>query len=83
MSHSREKLWTKDFIFVALMNFIVILIFYLLMVSIAAFATKEYDATTSQAGLATGIYIVGTLIGRLLTGRVINKIGSKKSPFSD
>lgn len=78
MSNSRDKLWTKDFIFVALMNFIVILIFYLLMVSIAAFATKEYDATTSQAGLATGIYIVGTLIGRLMTGRVINKIGSKK-----
>lgn len=78
MSHSKDKLWTKDFIIVSLINFIVILIFYLLMVTIASFAKNEYDATTSQAGLATGIYIVGTLVGRLFSGRVINNVGAKK-----
>lgn len=78
MSHSKDKLWTKDFMIVSLINFIVILIFYLLMVTIASFAKNEYDATTSQAGLATGIYIVGTLVGRLFSGRVINNVGAKK-----
>lgn len=78
MSHTKDKLWTKDFIIVSLMNFIVILIFYLLMVTIASFAKNEYDATTSQAGLATGIYIVGTLVGRLFAGRVINNVGARK-----
>lgn len=48
------------------------------MVTIASFAKNEYDATTSQAGLATGIYIVGTLVGRLFSGRVINNVGAKK-----
>ena len=63
---------------VSITNFIVLLIFYLLMVTTSSFAVKEYHATASQAGLATGIYIVGTLIGRLFTGRFIGTVGVKK-----
>ncbi|HWK22840.1 MAG TPA: MFS transporter [Ureibacillus sp.] len=78
MSKTNEKLWTKDFLMVSITNFIVLLIFYLLMVTTSSFAVKEYHATASQAGLATGIYIVGTLIGRLFTGRFIGTVGVKK-----
>ncbi|MCP1145778.1 MFS transporter [Lysinibacillus endophyticus] len=78
MSNTNEKLWTKDFIMVSITNFIVLLIFYLLMVTTSSFAVNEYHATASQAGLATGIYIVGTLIGRLFTGRYISTFGVKK-----
>lgn len=63
---------------VSITNFIVLLIFYLLMVTTSSFAVNEYHATASQAGLATGIYIVGTLIGRLFTGRYISTFGVKK-----
>lgn len=38
-------------------------------------------ASTSQAGLVTGIFIVGSLIGRLLIGRFIESIGQKKTLF--
>ncbi|ATP41118.1 MFS transporter [Solibacillus sp. R5-41] len=78
MSHEKEKLWTKNFITVALINFIIIVIFYLLMVTIAAYAVNEFNATTAQAGLVSGIYIVGALFGRLITGRIIQSVGSKK-----
>ena len=78
MSNTKEKLWTKDFIIVSIINLIVTLIFYLLMVTTSSFAVNEYHATASQAGLATGIYIVGVLIGRLFTGRVIGTVGVKK-----
>ncbi|PMY01032.1 MFS transporter, partial [Pseudomonas sp. MPR-R5A] len=40
---------------------------------------EAYDATPSQAGLVTGIFIIGTLIGRLFIGRSIDKIGRKKT----
>jgi len=76
--NTNEKLWTKDFIMVSITNFIVLLIFYLLMVTTSSFAVNEYQATASQAGLATGIYIVGTLMGRLFTGRCIGTVGVKK-----
>nr|WP_281288171.1 MFS transporter [Kurthia sibirica] len=78
MKQGKEKLWTKQFINMAIINFLIIVIFYLLMVTIATFAVKDYHATVSQAGLVTGIYIIGTLLGRLFTGRVIDQIGRKK-----
>ncbi len=78
MSNTREKLWTKDFIVMSVINFILMLIFYLLMVTMASFAVKEYHASVSQAGLISGIYIVGALIGRIITGRIIQRVGTKK-----
>ncbi|MGX6445893.1 MFS transporter [Neobacillus sp. K501] len=74
-----NKLWTKDFIVVSSVNFILTLIFYLLMVTIAVYAVDEYQASTSQAGLVTGIFIIGTLFGRLFIGRTINSIGRKRT----
>ncbi|WP_409974993.1 MFS transporter [Bacillus sp. Bva_UNVM-123] len=77
-TNTREKLWTKDFIIMSVINFNLMLIFYLLMVTMASFAVKEYHASVSQAGLVSGIYIVGALIGRVVTGRIIQKVGTKK-----
>lgn len=79
MTQSKAKLWTKDFIIVSSVNFFLTLIFYLLMVTMALYAVEAYDATPSQAGLVTGIFIIGTLIGRLFIGRSIDKIGRKKT----
>jgi MFS family permease len=78
---NKAKLWTKDFIVVSSINFLITLIFYLLMVTIAVYAVEEYNASTSQAGLVTGIFIIGTLIGRLFIGRYINAIGRKRTLF--
>ncbi|MEH7223297.1 MFS transporter [Bacillus sp. JJ1566] len=76
-----QKLWTKDFIIVSSINFFLTFVFYLLVVIIAVYAVDEYGASTSQAGLVTGIFIVGTLIGRLFIGRFIDLIGRKKTLF--
>ncbi|WP_409304818.1 MFS transporter [Peribacillus sp. SCS-155] len=81
MNLDKAKLWTKDFIVVSSVNFLLTLIFYLLMVTIAVYAVNEYDASTSEAGLVTGIFIIGTLIGRLFIGRMIDSIGRKKTLF--
>ncbi len=81
MNQSRAKLWTKDFTIVSAVNFFVTLVFYLLIVIIGVYAVDEFDASTSQAGLVTGIFIVGSLIGRLLIGRFIESIGRKKTLF--
>lgn len=78
MQTERAKLWTKDFIIVSTINFLLTLVFYLLMVSISVYAVEQFSASTSQAGLVTGIFIIGALIGRLLTGRIIDKYGRKR-----
>lgn len=73
-----EKLWTKNFIIVSFINFSLSLVFYLLMVTIGIYAAEQFHVSASIAGLVTGIYIIGILIGRLGIGRFIDNIGSKK-----
>ncbi|MGX9134848.1 MFS transporter [Rummeliibacillus sp. JY-2-4R] len=74
----KAKLWTKDFLIVSISNFFLYFTFYLLMVASTTFATQKFHATPSQAGLASGIFVIGTLIARLYSGRSINQIGWKK-----
>lgn len=78
---NKPKLWTKDFIIVSGVNFLLTMVFYLLIVIIGIYAADEYHATASQAGLVTGIFIVGTLFGRLFIGRLIDSIGRKRTLF--
>lgn len=79
MNQSKAKLWTKDFTIVSTANFFLYLVFYLLLVTMAAYAVDQLNASESQAaGLVTGIFIIGTLIGRLFLGRLITTIGNKK-----
>lgn len=74
---SKEKLFNKGFISITLINFIVYLVYYLLMVIIAVIAQDTLHATLGQAGLASGIYIIGTLIARLFMGKTLELIGRK------
>src|SRR5699024_11886416 len=39
---------------------------------------ERFGASESTAGLATGIFIIGTLISRLFIGRIIHHVGNKK-----
>lgn len=81
MEQTKKKLWTKDFVTVSVINFTITLIFFLLMVTIAAYAVKEFNASTSIAGLVSSIFILGSLVGRLGGGRIIGEWGSKKTLF--
>lgn len=76
-----ERLWTKDFIIISAMNFFLTLVVYLLIVMMSGYATSTFNASTSQAGLISSIFMVGVLIGRLFIGRYIEKIGYRKILF--
>lgn len=75
---TKTNLWTKDFIILSLVNFFLTLIFFLLNVTIALYAVNEFNASIGQAGLVVGSFIIGSLIGRLFTGPIMNKIGPKQ-----
>ncbi|QGM29972.1 MFS transporter [Bacillus sp. N3536] len=74
----KEKLWTKDFVSITLINFFLMLTFYLLMVTISVFAVNEFQSNASAAGFASSIFVIGALVGRLFGGRYIDKLGQKK-----
>ncbi len=74
----KEKLWTKDFIMLSTASFFISMVFYLLMVTMAAYAVETFDASTGQAGIASGIFIIGVLIGRLYIGRKYADLDTRK-----
>ncbi len=73
-----EKLFNKGFVTVTIINFIVYLVYYLMMVIIAVIAHDQLHASFGQAGLASGIYIIGTLIARLIMGKELELIGRRQ-----
>ncbi|RJG02952.1 MFS transporter [Noviherbaspirillum sedimenti] len=73
------RLWTRDFVIVAGVNFFLSLVFYMLIVVIGAYAIREYGASLSLAGLVAGIFVIGTLLGRLVIGQLVDAIGRKKT----
>lgn len=72
-----EHLFNKNFISVTVINFAVYLVYYLLIVIIAVIAQKHLHASLAEAGLASGIYIIGTLFARLLIGKKLEILGRK------
>lgn len=72
MNQTKTNLWTKGFIILSLINFFITLIFFLLNATITMYAIDNFNASTSQAGITAGIFIIGSLIGRLFTGRLIH-----------
>lgn len=82
MSQHKAKLWTKDFTIISAANFFLYLVFYLLLVTMTVYAVEAFHVSESKAGLVTGIFIIGTLIGRLFIGRLITSIGNKIMLYS-
>ncbi|WP_132549251.1 MFS transporter [Pectinatus cerevisiiphilus] len=78
---SKSSLFNKDFVLDTGINFVVYLIYYLLMVIIAVVAKEQLNASLSEAGLASGIFILGTLIARLQLGKEIELYGRKKALY--
>src|SRR5699024_6703204 len=75
---AKSKLWNKDFIIVSLSNLFLYFIFYLLISTISVFAINQFNASTSEAGLAAGIFVIGMLISRLFAGKYVDAFGPKK-----
>lgn len=74
-----RHLWTKDFIFITLINFLMYIIHYALIVTVTSFTIDTFHAGEGMGGLAAGIFIIGMLFGRLFTGKYIDQLNLKKT----
>lgn len=75
------KLWTRDFLIDSITNLFVYLAYYFLIVTITLYAMDNLQASPSEAGLACGIFILGALLARVFAGKVIDRIGRKKTLY--
>lgn len=78
MTATKPRLWTKDFILFTVGAFFIGLMFLLTMTTISEFVINKFQATSSDAGLSAGIFVIGLLLARLLIGKYLEIIGRKK-----
>ena len=78
---NKDKIWTKDFMIITGTNVFIALNFYMLLVIISVYAMNKFSATPSQGGLASGIFVIGALLARVLTGKWIERVGRKRSLY--
>ncbi|GGI40843.1 MFS transporter [Mammaliicoccus stepanovicii] len=74
----KKPIWTKDFIFNFVISFFIFLSMYLLLVTVGGYSKETFHVPDSLAGLASGLFIVGSLLGRFMTGKYINILGTKR-----
>lgn len=74
----KEKLWTRDYVLNIVDNLLIFIVFYLLMVYTTKLAIVKFNASVSEAGLASGIFIVGALVARIVISRYMDFIGRKR-----
>ncbi|WP_454193315.1 MFS transporter [Paenibacillus sp. Marseille-Q7038] len=79
---TKERLWTKDFLIVFGVNFLLFLCFYLLVVIIPSYAIDEFHVNDGIAALGSSIFVIGALIGRIAAGRLMENVGRRRMLFT-
>ena len=74
----RERLFTKDFILDTAISLCCSLNYFTLLINITGYAMLTFGATSTEAGLAAGIYVIGGLISRVTLGKYVEMVGRKR-----
>ncbi|MBN1631496.1 MAG: MFS transporter [Thermoleophilia bacterium] len=75
---TKQKLWTRGFALITLLNFLLAMNFLLLLAVLTKFATERMGASTALAGFAAGIFIIGAVFSRPVCGKWIHHMGQTK-----
>lgn len=74
----KEKIWTKDFLLLCLLNVILFTGFFFLMPTLPLFLVEELGGREDQAGLVIGIFTISALLVRPITGVLLDQLGRKR-----
>ncbi len=79
ISFEKSKLWTRDFIVGTLINFFLLMSYYIIAVIVTVYAMNKAGASLLEASIAVSIFIIAALFARIFCGAWIDCIGRKKS----
>lgn len=75
----RDPLLSRDFILCTFITFAYTVMFFMTYTGMTAFVISEFDTDSAMAAVAVSIFVVGDLIARLLSGRIIDRFGMRNS----
>ena len=77
-----KEIFNRNFSIVALINLLVMTVYYLTFITSTAYAREAYNASLSTAGFTAGIMVIGCLVGRFVTGNLLSLFGNRNILFS-
>lgn len=76
-----RAIFSRTFVAISLINMLGMVGYYAIFVVCTRFAAEEFGANLAMAGLATGIVVIGCLVGRFFTGSIIHTVGYRRVLF--
>jgi len=73
-----EKIWTRNFTLATLSGMFAALVLYTMLTTLAGYAQQRYGVGASAAGLMASIFVVGSVVGRIVCGRYLDIIGRRR-----
>lgn len=73
----KPKLWTRDFVFLAIANLLMAIAFYFMLPVLPVYLVDKLGATRSEIGLVLSFYTIAALAIRLFSGWAIDTYGRK------
>lgn len=73
-----SKVWSREFTGMAVINFLFAIQFFLFMVTMAPYTTETYSESISVGGFVASVFVIGSLVGRLLAGKLMTSYGASK-----
>jgi len=75
---SLEKIWTKNFISIALTQFLVFIAFYTLLTTLPIYVINHLGGSEADGGLVVTVMLIAAIIIRPFSAKLLDIIGKKK-----
>lgn len=73
-----RAIFSRTFVAISLINMLGMIGYYAIFVVCTRYLMQEFGTSASTAGLATGIVVIGCLVGRFFTGSIIRDAGYRR-----
>ncbi|HEY4398928.1 MAG TPA: MFS transporter [Lactobacillaceae bacterium] len=73
-----ERIFSRTFLQIALINFLMLVGFYSLIVTIGPYAVNQLHASAAIGGLLVGMTVIGSLVARLFSSVIATKLQTKQ-----
>lgn len=77
LSPAREGLWSRGFVTACLANIMMFFNVHFLLSTVAGYTVARFAVGDSVGGAVASVFILGTLISRLLAGPLIERFGAR------
>ncbi|MDR5699425.1 MFS transporter [Agromyces aerolatus] len=74
-----EPLWSRRYLLAIGVNFCIVVIFYLMITTMALYALEGFLADEFVAGVVSGAFVVGSVIARLVGGKFLDVAGRRRT----